>query len=121
MKMIFTLGWILLSCFESPTGKINDYPELKEMLALLLFQGQSIMYNPDNMAIDAVLMFGFVKVKSECVIIANRIFETRLYNMFLTLSEIDYQWDRKLLYKSPDPKSGAYRCGDGLSWRAVCS
>ncbi len=74
--------------FESLAGKLNDYPELKEMLALLLFQGQSIMYNPDNMAIDVAFMFGFVKIKNECVVVANRIFETRLYNMFLSLSEM---------------------------------
>lgn len=58
------------------------------MLTLLLFQGQSIMYNPENIAIDEALMFGFVKVRNECVVVANRIFETRLYNMFLILSEM---------------------------------
>ena len=36
-------------------------------------------------------MFGFVKIKQETVAIANRIFETRLYNMFLVLPEAQNQ------------------------------
>lgn len=74
--------------FESLTGKLNDYPELKNVIYLLLFEGQNIAYNPDDPAIDMALMFGFVKVKDNSVIVANRIFETRLYNMFLTLPEV---------------------------------
>jgi hypothetical protein len=34
------------------------------------------------------LMFGFVKIAHDEIVIANRIFETRLYNMFLTLPEV---------------------------------
>ena len=33
-------------------------------------------------------MFGFVKVEQETLQIANRIFETRLYNYFLSLPEV---------------------------------
>ena len=33
-------------------------------------------------------MIGFVKVERSFVVITNWIFETRLYNMFLTLSEM---------------------------------
>lgn len=74
--------------FESLIGKINDYPQLKGLLSRLLFQGQNIMYNPDDPAVDMALMFGFVKAEHECVEVANRIFEMRLYNMFLTLPEM---------------------------------
>lgn len=74
--------------FESLTGMLSDYPELKKIIHLLLFQGQRIAYNPDDPAIDAAIMFGFVKVSNGSVAVSNRIFETRLYNMFLTLPEI---------------------------------
>jgi len=74
--------------FESLIRKVYDYPELKNMIYLLLFQGQNIAYNPDDLTIDMALMFGFVKIEQESVVIANRIFETRLYNMFLTLPEV---------------------------------
>lgn len=71
------------SLFESLIGKLNDYPELKDVIFRLLFQGQSIGYTPDDTAISMAIMFGFVKVENSNVVIANRIFETRLYNMFL--------------------------------------
>ena len=73
--------------FESLIGKLNAYQDLKEMIYLLLFQGQVILYNADDAATDILLMFGFVKVKNGTLQIANRIFETRLYNYFLTLPE----------------------------------
>ena len=71
------------SLFESLTSKLHDHPELKEVISRLLFQGQSIGYNPDDYAISMAMMFGFIKVVNSNVMIANRIFETRLYNMFL--------------------------------------
>ncbi len=73
--------------FESLVGRLNVYPYLREMIYLLLFQGQVILYNADDMATDMLLMFGFIKIEDGTVQIANRIFETRLYNYFLTLPE----------------------------------
>ena len=76
------------SLFDSLIGKLNDYPDLKRMVYQLLFQGQTITYNADDSATDMLLMFGFVKVEQETLQIANRIFETRLYNYFLSLPEV---------------------------------
>lgn len=76
------------SLFDSLIGRLNEYPELKEMIYILLFQGQVIAYNADDWATDMLLTFGFAKVENETVQIANRIFETRLYNYFLTLPEV---------------------------------
>lgn len=69
--------------FESLVSKLNDFPELSDIISNLLFQGQSIAYNPDDEAIQNARMFGFVKVKNSKVLLANRLFETRLYNYFL--------------------------------------
>lgn len=66
-------------------GKLHAYPELDSMTRRMLFQGQSIPYNADHSATDIALTFGFAKVKDHSVVIANRIFETRLYNYYLTL------------------------------------
>ncbi|MDE6620104.1 MAG: 9-O-acetyl-N-acetylneuraminate esterase, partial [Lachnospiraceae bacterium] len=74
--------------FESLIGKLNDYPEMKSMIYQLLFQGQVIAYNADDQATDMLRLFGFITVERETVRIANRIFETRLYNYFLTLPEV---------------------------------
>ncbi len=83
--------WLLAeknTLFESLIGKLNDYPELKKMIYLLLFQGRAITYNADDPSTDMLLMFGFIKIENATVQIANRIFETRLYNYFLTLPEV---------------------------------
>lgn len=74
--------------FESLIGKLNEYPELKQMLHSLLFQGQNIIYSPDDDAIAMARMFGFIKVENHAVAVANRIFETRLYNYFLMAPEM---------------------------------
>lgn len=58
------------------------------MIYLLLFQGQTIAYNADDQSIDMLRMFGFIRIENASVQIANRIFETRLYNYFLTLPEV---------------------------------
>ena len=70
--------------FDDLRKKITDYPELRAMLYAILFRGESYPYNPDNFAIDIGTMFGFIKEKNGQVVIANRIFETRLYNLFLS-------------------------------------
>ena len=77
--------------FESLIGKLDSYPELNAMLESLLFTGKSIVYNADNLAIDNATMFGFIKNQHGAVAIANRIFEMRLYNLYLSSSEMQSQ------------------------------
>ncbi len=84
LEAVNLLLWEKNTLFESLSGKIEDYPELTQILNALLFQGQNIIYSPDNAGIDIALMFGFVKIENGAVVVANRIFEMRLYNMFLT-------------------------------------
>lgn len=74
--------------FESLIGKLKDYPELNGMLQALLFTGRSIVFNADEAATDMAAMFGFIKNQNGNVAIANRIFEIRLYNYYLSTSEM---------------------------------
>ena len=73
--------------FGSMIGKLADYSELNTMLSSLLFAGEHTVYNPDNLAISDATMFGFVKNRQGNVAIANRIFEARLYNYYLSTAE----------------------------------
>lgn len=78
--------------FESLIGKLSEYPELNSMLRALLFEGKSFVYNPDDSAVDMASIFGFVKNDRGSVMIANRIFEMRLYNFYLSgarMQELD--------------------------------
>ncbi len=73
--------------FDSLNHKLEDYPELERVICRLLFNGERIVYNPDVEEIETAMLFGFVKRDGAAVAIANRIFETRLYDRFLTSSE----------------------------------
>lgn len=75
--------------FESLISKLEQYPRLKNMLYVLLFMGQSVSYNPDDTVINIAAMFGFIRENSGMVAVANRIFETRLYNLFLASAEME--------------------------------
>lgn len=73
--------------FESMVKKLYDFPELKDIVYSILFTGKEISYNILNPAIEMAEMFGFIKNIDGAVAIANRIFETVFYNLFLTSAE----------------------------------
>ena len=75
--------------FESLIGMLSDYPRLGQMLRELLFSGKAITYTPTNQVVNLALMFGFVRNEEGKVIPANRIFDTLLYNHFLSLDEME--------------------------------
>ena len=74
--------------FDSLMGKLYDNEELCNVLKDILFGGEAVSYNPDKLAIADARMYGFIKVENGKIVIANRVFETRLYNYFLGDSEI---------------------------------
>lgn len=74
--------------FESLINKIEDYPDIKENLYKILIKGEKIPYSPDDESIKGLIRYGFVKVQNNEIVISNRIFETRLYNLLLTSEEM---------------------------------
>ena len=58
------------------------------MLQAILFQGSRYLFNTDNTEMNLAKMFGFIKQENGVVAIANRIFEVRLYNYFLSKEEL---------------------------------
>lgn len=74
--------------FDSLINRLEDYPEMKKSLYQILTKGDRVSYNPDHDQTKLLLMFGFVKIEDGAVVIANRIFETRLYNDMLTSEEM---------------------------------
>lgn len=75
--------------FGSMMRHIHEYTDLKKMLYVMLFQGERVAYNPDNRTIELACMFGYVVNDKGIVRVANRIFETRLYNLFLSEEELE--------------------------------
>lgn len=74
--------------FESLIGKLHDDPQLNSMLRTILFTGRTFSYMTDGSVIDTATMFGFIKNQHGNVAIANRIFEIRLYNFYLSEDEL---------------------------------
>lgn len=70
--------------FQSLIGKLTDYPELRSVLYELLFTGKPIPYVSQNQYIDVATMFGFIKNDNGCAVISNQIFESVLYNLFIS-------------------------------------
>ncbi len=77
--------------FESLIGKLTNDAELNDMIETLLFTGKQVVYNRDNIIIDNASMFGFIKNEHGTVTIANRIFEMRLYNFYLSSTNMQKQ------------------------------
>ena len=74
--------------FQSLTGKLNNMPELKASLRSILMEGTKLTWNPDQRDIVLMRMFGFIRNENNSVKIDNRIFETRLYNLFISEEEM---------------------------------
>lgn len=77
--------------FESLSEKLTSYPELNTMLCSLLFTGKNIVYNYYEPAINIATMFGFVKNQNGTLAVANRIFDTWLYNLYLSTADMQGQ------------------------------
>lgn len=77
--------------FASLSEKLTSYPELNDMLRSLLFTGKNIAYNFYEPAIQIATMFGFVKNQNGVLAVANRIFDTWLYNLFLSSAKMQEQ------------------------------
>ncbi|MCM1231297.1 MAG: AAA-like domain-containing protein [Ruminococcus flavefaciens] len=74
--------------FESMIHQLEEYPEMKQILKAVLFLGKRVSYNPDTEAISLASMFGYIVNKEGSIQVANRIFEMRLYNLFLSEEEL---------------------------------
>lgn len=72
------------SLFDDMRKKMADDKELKDMLYAILFYGQPIPFNLNNHVIETGVMFGFIRREEGLAVISNRIFETMLYNLFLS-------------------------------------
>ena len=72
-----------VTLFDSLIGKLINYPELNEKVYRILMRGEVLESLPYDEAQKQLRMYGFIKEDNGIVRIANRIFETLLYNHFL--------------------------------------
>ena len=70
--------------FDDMIKQLKEYPELDRLLQNILFQGRDYPFNFYNQAMNVGKMFGFLTERDGMTVVANRIFETHLYNYFLS-------------------------------------
>ena len=85
VKMILAEGNTL---FDSLTKTLNNLPELRASIRSILMEGTKLTWNPDQKDIVLMQMYGLIRNDHNTVRVANRIFETRLYNLFLSDEEL---------------------------------
>lgn len=69
--------------FDDMIKHLAEYPELAGILQNILFEGQDYPFNAYAKAFNIGIMFGFLKDTDGQVAVANKIFESHLYNYFL--------------------------------------
>ena len=74
--------------FQSLTKNLNNYPKLKAAIRSILMEGTKLTYNAQQDAIVQMQMYGLIRNDHNTVRIANRIFETMLYDLFLSDEEL---------------------------------
>jgi hypothetical protein len=73
--------------FDDLRKNILNDDALRTMAYSMLLQGADVGYDPDNPVIDSAMMYGIVRAESGKMRIANIIFETRITNLLISLSE----------------------------------
>ena len=74
--------------FQTLTKNLNNYPKLKASIRGILMEGKKLTYNPDQEDIVQMEMYGLIRRDHNTVRVANRIYETRLYHLFLSDEEL---------------------------------
>ena len=74
--------------FQTLTKNLKQYPQLKAAIHSILMEGTKLTYNVDQDDIAQMQMYGLIKNDHNTVRVANRIFETRLYNLFMSEAEL---------------------------------
>jgi hypothetical protein len=74
--------------FQSLTKNLNNLPDLKKSIRGFLMEGSRIAWNGQQDDIVQLQMYGLIRNDHNTVRVANRIFETMLYNLFLSEEEL---------------------------------
>ena len=69
--------------FESLTGKLTNYPELKNKLRRILLRGETFVWLPYDEEQQQLFMYGFIRNQHNTVAVSNRMFEMLLYTHFI--------------------------------------
>lgn len=70
--------------FDDMEKKVSQFPSLAETLKSIIFGGKRVSFNYYDRDLNIAIMFNFVKEYQGATLIYCRIFETWLYNLFIS-------------------------------------
>ncbi len=83
--------------FDSMVKQLDLYKDMRNMIEEIIYQGRQIPFSPAEKAVNLGLMFGFLKEENGHVVIANRIFEMYLLNMFMAEEALEGMREGQML------------------------
>ncbi|MBQ7167745.1 MAG: AAA-like domain-containing protein, partial [Treponema sp.] len=83
--------------FDDMIKKFDSFPEMKKIVREILYEGKPCNFNPDNRSIEIAAMFNYIKNVGGKVWLSNRIFETRMYNLFISEAQTSKSGEDKEL------------------------
>ena len=78
-----------VSLFDSMIRQLDEYKELRRVIERILFQGKPTAFSPAEKYMNLECMFGFLKEKNGNIVIANRIFEMYLLDLFMAKASLN--------------------------------
>lgn len=77
-----------LPLFDSMVRQLDQYPELKDVIGQILYEGQRVSFNLGVKSVSLGFMFGYLRDRNGYIAVANRIFEMYLLNIFIAEESI---------------------------------
>ena len=99
--------------FDDMVKKIDQYPQLKDLLKDILFSGFNRAFSTDEKYIQIASMFNFVKNVNGSVVVNSRLMEIRLYNLFIGEEE------HTAIYSKGQIDKNQFICNGHLDMRHV--
>lgn len=78
-----------VSLFDSMIRQLDEYKELGSVIEKILFQGKLTAFSPAEKYMNLGCMFGFLKEQDGSIVIANRIFEMYLMDLFMAKDSLN--------------------------------
>lgn len=70
--------------FDSLVKQLDTFQDMRDMIQDILYRGKQVPFSPIEKSVNLGRMFGFLKNDNGYVVVANRIFEMHLLNLFIT-------------------------------------
>ena len=100
--------------FDDIRKKLSDYPNMRQLLYELLYEGRGFSYHAYDEEWNIAQMLGYVKDSEGRAMVTNRIFETWLYNLFVSEEQI-----QSIIYKEGVKDRSQFICEGRLDMKRV--